>query len=154
MILGVPKPPLQNCDGNCTSTIPTPPSRTTAPLVVPDLRLSLSTGPGAPIQFSVAASVNAGLAFDPSTDGLGPALDTPLVDLLVTGGCQVDWNNAYYLSYTMCGRGGVNGTGGTDIVLRLDGTAASRLVPVTVRSADVAVLNQAFTPGRRSSQGW
>ena len=113
MILGVPKPPLQNCDGNCTSTIPTPPSRTTAPLVVPDLRLSLSTGPGAPIQFSVAASVNAGLAFDPSTDGLGPALDTPLVDLLVTGGCQVDWNNAYYLSYTMCGRGGVNGTGGT-----------------------------------------
>ena len=41
--------------------------------------------PGAPIQFSIALSVAAGLAFNASTHKMKPVLDSPNLDIQVTG---------------------------------------------------------------------
>ena len=135
-VLGVPVPPPVFCDGNCgPPPYPTPPSRTTVPMVIPDLRLSLNNGSASPIQFSIAASVNAGVAFDPNTGGLGPVLDTPKVDIQVVGGCQADYTNYYFLSYNLCGRGAAIGTGGTfTLSALLDWVANQALRPLLADS--------------------
>ena len=114
-VLGVPKPPIVACDGNCgPGPYPAPPSQATVPVALPDTRIALTTGPGAPINFSLAMSVNAGAGFDPSTGKLKATLDSPQIDVMVTGGCQVDYTKAYATSYTFCGRGtGGNGGKGT-----------------------------------------
>jgi hypothetical protein len=110
MVLGVPTPPPVNCDGTCSSPYPSPPWRPLAAVSVPDLRVGLKIDGGAPIQFSIATSVNAGADFDPASKKLRPLLDSPQVDFLVTGGCKADYTNAYAGAYALCGRGrGGNG---------------------------------------------
>jgi len=111
-VLGIPYTPPGLCTTGCDN--PPPVSRPLAAVVVPDMRLALTTSPGKTIQFSVDASVNAGAQFDPSSGKLKPSIDSPLVDFQVTGGCEADYTNAYWLSYAECGRGtGGNGGAGS-----------------------------------------
>lgn len=110
MILGTTKP-QPYCTGNCVPVSPNPPAQGSSTVVAPDLRASLTTGPGAPIRFSISTTVDAGATFDASTKKLKPTLQSPNVDFQVTGGCQADYTSAYALSYTMCGRG-TGGNGG------------------------------------------
>ena len=110
------------CTGLCgPNPYPTPPSSNTVAVMLPDLRVSLAdpaTG-GAPIEFSLATSLNAGAVWDPSTRTLKPTLDAPQVDLQVISGCQVNYDSGYALSYTLCGRGkagsGANNANGSPI---------------------------------------
>ncbi len=85
----------------------------TVAAVVPDVRLDLKTNPDLPksIHYSVAASDNIGLAFDPSTNKMSPVFDPPIVDVQTTGGCQVNYDTGYATSYLLCGRGS-GGNGG------------------------------------------
>ena len=135
-VLGVPvdtEPVL--CPDVCNPPpFPTPPSRLTVPAVVPDLRVSLSTGAGSPIQFSIAASVNAGLAFDPSKAALGPVLDSPNVDIQVVGGCQANYTTGYALSYNLCGRGAGGVGGAFTITSLLDYVANDVVLPMLTNS--------------------
>ena len=91
-------------------------SRPTVAAVLPDVRLDLKTSPDSPktIQYTVAASDNVGLTFDPASNKMGPTFDSPIVDIQTTGGCQVDYVNAYALSYLFCGRG-AGGNGGNTV---------------------------------------
>jgi hypothetical protein len=115
ILLGVPVPPPVNCDGDCTSPYPSPPWRQLAAVSAPDLRVALQIDGGAPIQFSIATSVNAGAGFDPASKQLRPVLDSPQVDFLITGGCKANYTTAYASSYALCGRGrGGNGALGSD----------------------------------------
>ena len=113
-VLGVPTPPPVLCDVGCApSPYPAPTSRATAAVVVPDVRVGtvVGTGSGAPVQYSVAASVNAGAGYNPATGLPKPTLDTAQVDIQVTGGCKADYVGFYATSYLQCGRGRA-GTGG------------------------------------------
>jgi hypothetical protein len=123
----------QQCPPNCTEAVlpaaSAPPPSHLATVVVPDLRISLKNGPGAPTQFSVSGSLQAGAQFDPLTGKLKPLLKNPDLDIQVVGGCQADYTNAYYLSYAMCGRG-VAGNGS----------------PTTLSSLVDYLVNQVVTP--------
>lgn len=110
MILGTTKP-FPYCTGNCSPVGPNPPAQGFSTVVAPDLRVELDTGPAAPIRFSISTTVDAGATFDASTKKLKPTLQSPNVDFQVTGGCQANYDAAYALSYTMCGRGS-GGNGG------------------------------------------
>lgn len=100
------------CDLVCPSDVDpaTPLSSPFVGVLAPDVRLSLDDGPGAPIEFSLAASVEASVVAGPGFSSVRPQLGTTTVDLLVTGGCQVDYGSGYGLSYRLCGRGR-NGSG-------------------------------------------
>ncbi len=135
-ILGVPvdtTPVL--CDGACgPPPFPTPPSRLAAATVLPDLRVDISNGGAAPIQLSIAASTNVGLAFDPQILGIGPTLASTLIDVQVVGGCQANYGSAYALSYNLCGRG-FGGAGGTyTLAGLLDWIANDALLPMLTNS--------------------
>ena len=108
MVLGVPTPDPVVCETNCgPPAFPSPPSRSTAAIALPDVRSELTVGPnsGPPIQFSIAVTVNAGAGFNPATKKLMPIIDSPKIDLQVVGGCKADYGSGYALSYTVCGRG-------------------------------------------------
>lgn len=84
--------------------------------VAPDVRLALKTSTTDPktINYSAAATVNVGLTFNPIARSVKPVLDSPIIDLQVTGGCQVNYVSAYAASYLFCGRGS-GGNGGSGI---------------------------------------
>ncbi len=91
-------------------------SSPTVRAAAPDVRLDLKTSPTdqKSIRYSVAATVDAGAHFDPPTGALAPTLDSPIVDIQTTGGCQVNYTTSYATSYLFCGRGS-GGNGGNDI---------------------------------------
>ncbi len=127
MLLGVPAPPIVVSPGGTPGAVQMP-GRPMAPVVVPDLRLNLSTSrQSPPIEYSIAASVNAGVGFDRSKGTLSADLDSPAVDIQVIGGCQVDYTRAYAFSYALCGRG-TGGTGGPTSLSDLLNYLANELV--------------------------
>ena len=108
VMLGLPTPePVvcgdpAGCQGNATI-----PSQGLSQLVVPDLRLDVTTAPGTPpITFSVNASARFGVGWDAAESHLDPTISSPLVDLQLVSGCQADYVKAYAASYFLCGRGG------------------------------------------------
>lgn len=120
MVLGVPDPGPVVCPDVCPpSQYPNPPSRSLAAVALPDLRVDLATGPGEPIELSVATTVNAGADFDAHTKKLRPIIDAAQIDVQVVAGCQADYGNGYAASYALCGRG-TGGNGGptslTDLI--------------------------------------
>ncbi len=120
MVLGVPDPGPVVCPDACPpGPFPNPPSRSLAAVSIPDLRIELTTGPGDPIELSVATSVNAGADFDAHTKKLRPVIDAAQIDVQVTAGCQADYGSGYAASYALCGRG-TGGSGGptslTDLI--------------------------------------
>jgi len=108
MVLGIRSPQEHSaCNSICSPDIdPTrPASSSFIGFVAPDVRLTLQNGPGAPVEYSLAAAVEARVTAGAGFSSVTPALGTTTVDLLVTGGCQADYVNFYALSYTLCGRG-------------------------------------------------
>lgn len=95
---------------------PAPTNRSSVRAMLPDVRLDLRTAPQDPstVRYSAAATVNASAEYDPPTGQLRPVLDSPVIDIQITGGCQVDYDVVYALSYFFCGRG-TGGNGGADI---------------------------------------
>jgi hypothetical protein len=143
LMLGVPVPPPVACDGTCTSPYPSPPWRQLAAVSAPDLRADLKIDGGAPIQFSVATSVNAGAEFDPATKKLRPLLDSPQVDFLITGGCKANYTTGYAASYALCGRG----RGGNGALLS-DGKT-----PISLTDVIAYVVNSVVMPMLTDSIG-
>lgn len=125
MVLGVTSPQGLN-------------ERPTAPVVAPDVRVELRTSDAnpEPISYSVAAYTNIGLTFDAAARSVKPVFDSPIVDLQVTGGCQVNYESSYFLSYGFCGRGtgGNGGSGITSVTDLLDEIANSIVAPLVNNS--------------------
>jgi len=80
-VLGLPTPAQTVCDGSCVPPYADPPSTDTIPIVLPDTRLGLTTGAGAPLQFSLEMSVNGGAGYDAASNHLTPTLDSPQIDV-------------------------------------------------------------------------
>lgn len=141
VMLGIPQPEL--------TIAPDPsvpggsiPGRDLAQLVVPDLRLDVSTAPGtAPITFSVNASARFGVGWNGAASKLDPTIDSPVVDLQLVTGCQADYVNGYAVSYFLCGRGG----GGAGLpTFGLSSTSLSDIVDFAVNSNLAPVLDTAI----------
>jgi len=127
------------CPPNCVTeavapAASAPPPSHLATVVVPDARIAFSTGTGAPIQFSVSGSLQAGAQFDPLTGKLKPLIGNPNLDIQVVGGCQANYQTAYAASYTMCGRGATGNGSPTSITSVIDYLVNKVVVPVVTDS--------------------
>jgi hypothetical protein len=118
--------------------------------VFPDIRLSLNApGIGAPVQFSVEASADVAIQFDPATQALVPVIDNPQIDLQVVGGCK-NGTSDYQYSYGECGRGGTFGLSSEfTFTSLLDYIANSVVLPIvtdSIGSIDLPSL-EGLVPG-------